>query len=328
MPSIIATEYAASGACGSNCFDGTYVWTAHQSGTTLALQQFNPSTGAELNSYTITLTGNATSSGMLIYFSGSLWYQEATAYLAQIDPATGLLLNEFLIDTTGTDTDIAGRGIDTDGTDLYVAYDARDVSMTGFSAACQMTTAGVINWTTKYTVTTEQAIGPVVDGSFLYVNDGNSGNVYQLNLSGSVTETIPVGANLGQMIASSSYLTVLATNGNLYQVNLSTFAVTGPFAIPSSHFPFNLVADPSGNIWVLDLSFSPFIFYVDVFSSSCTPIGSVTTNFTNTNAGTLCYDTVSSRVWTNGIDPSLVMLAMGFAAPRSSQQPVGFVVTA
>ena len=70
MPAITPTYYTASAEGGSNYFDGTYVWTAYQTSTVITIQQFNPVTGAELNSYNITVTGNATGPGGL---SASLW---------------------------------------------------------------------------------------------------------------------------------------------------------------------------------------------------------------------------------------------------------------
>jgi outer membrane protein assembly factor BamB len=314
---ITGTDYPTTTEGGSVLFDGTSIWTAQQIGNTVTLQQLDPVTGTELNSYAIAVSGNAVSPGAMTFLAGSIWFVGAAAFVEQIDPASGLLLNEFLVDVTAGDTLISARGITSDGAFLYAAYAAEDAAQATFCAAIQMDpSTGALNWTTKYS-TSNGAAGPVFDDATLWVDDRTHGNVVQLSLAGAILHTLPIPGtpNLGPLIVDDGFVTLVSfSDTSLYQVNTATLAITGPFTMPAGRFPLNLVADPLNNIWVVDLDFGTGGVDVDVFHPAGTLVGTLISDLTDTGTG-MAYDSSSGRVWLSGATPSNpVMLAMGLAA--------------
>jgi hypothetical protein len=313
---ITGTYYPATTEGGSECFDGTSVWTAYADANVLTLQQFNPTTGVQLNSYTIAIAGNFIGGGALTFWQGSLWYAEFANYVAQIDPSTGTLINEFQIDSVSGDTEVTAAGVCHSGNVgvIYLAFTGIDSSLNNFVRICQMTLAGAVNWITQVS-TSNGCSGPVFDGTQLWFADEYGNNLYQVTEAGVLTQTVPMGTDVVSPAAFSNLVWVADRTGhNLFSVNVNTYTISGPFPIPSSRFPYSCTIDPTGNIWVLDEDFTSSIIYVDVFDQTGTNTGTFATTLTDTGAA-MVYESSSQRVWTPGKDAlsAPTMLALGAA---------------
>jgi hypothetical protein len=331
MPSITPSEYAVSTAAQPRgcTFDpvGGKIWVSQQAGTTLNLSVLDPVTGTELHTYSHSV--NSGTAGPGVFLGGFLWLTADNNFVIQIDPATGALVNQFTVDTNTGDTGQTATRIATDGTFLYIGFGAADLIPVNYTGVVQMTTAGAVNWNTRVSSNSAGTDGLAFAGSFIWMSDRGAGtdSVYQINTSGTVTHTVPVpGTNLGPLIVNATFATVIDYNGNLWQVNTTTFALAGPYAIPGARFPYNLIEDPSGNIWVLDEDFGPSVFYVDVFNpASAAPvtIAELVSDITD-SAGYFAYDTVSGRVWTAATSaaPAPIALALLLSgAPASGAFP-------
>lgn len=328
MP-ISSTEYPATSEGGAVVFDGTSIWTAHELANTITLQQFDPASGAELNSYEIATPDDSDTSGHLTFFNGFLWFVGLGLYVSQIDPASGLLVNQYVIDTTPGDTQQTAQGICHDGTFLYVTYNASDSGMNQKCVCIQMdASTGTINWSTIFSGN-NNTFGPVFDGTNLWANFGPPGpGVVELSTAGAILNTIPIvtATDLGELIYSAGKITLLSTTErSLYQVDTGTLALTGPFPLPGSRYPLNLQVDASGNIWVLDLDFGGGTTDFDVFNPITTLIGTLVSDLTDTGAG-LAFETISNRMWDAGANGTPVMIAMGFGAGPAGGQFFGTFV--
>lgn len=319
---LTPTYYAAASEGGSTCFDGAFIWTAHHggiSGTTLTLQKFDPVTGAELQNYAITVTDDATSPGDLMSFAGSLWFIESVGHIAQIDPATGALLNEFLISTAAVPSQLLGTGCCNDGSDIFVSlvyFDGANFQI----AVSKLSTAGVIAWTTPpLTASTNSIQSPVYDaaGGIWVTAQFIHELVILDHLTGAILNTVPMGAGVRPfyLFADSGFVYVTApAQAEWFRVDIGSLAVSGPYAIPASRFPFNPIVF-LGLVWIASADFGSNTVWVNTFDPAT---GAVTDSLMTTfsDNGLMASETVSGRVWLPGVTstPTPFMLAIGAAA--------------
>lgn len=314
MPSLTSTYYHAASEGGGCCFDGSNIWTARQNAFVVTIQKF-ATDGTQLGSFTFDSPTSAVSPCSILALNGSLWIVNRSDNNLYQTNLVGVLLNTFAFDPVVTDTQQSAFGLCSDGIDIYIAYSAETNTPQQFIAVCQVTQLGVVNWTNIVNLgLSNEIFGPVFDGNNLWVSGVITNSVYILSTAGALIHTIAGFANNTAEIAYGGFVALLDFGRQWWKIDKATYALTGPFPIPSARFQLaiGLGLDSAQNVFVLDLGAN---LYVDVYNSGGVLIQSILTTLTDSGASVV-YDNVSNRAWFPGaVDVQDVMLALGFGVP-------------
>ncbi len=130
------------------------------------------------------------------------------------------------------------------------------------------------------------------------------------------------------MIADSEWLSVLDFNGNLYRINAVNLGVSGPYRLPNGNFPYGMVKDSAGDIWIFEQDNVTSVFDYTIFVPTREGfLSSVALTITDAG-GSPAYESISSRVWvpaTVGLNFYALAVTLPVVIPPShlAQQLIG-----